>query len=164
MPDGSSPRKDIGLSLLLIVLCSAVLWESRDLPPGSFEPLGSAPVPQAVALLIIGLALIVLARALRARAGDARGDVASGAEPDDFAPRPLDAAASFALTVIYVLAMAFKVTSFAIATTAFLFVTIGFLVRFERRLLPVALLVGLVMGFGCQYFFTQVFVVDLPAS
>jgi hypothetical protein len=43
-------------------------------------------------------------------------------------------------------------------------VTIAFLARFERRLLPVAAVVALIMGFGCEYVFTRVFVVDLPAG
>ena len=47
MPDGSSPRVDIGVCLFVIVLCCAVLVEAAKLPPGSFEPLGSAPIPQA---------------------------------------------------------------------------------------------------------------------
>ena len=31
-------------------------------------------------------------------------------------------------------------------------------------LIPAALLLGLAMGFGCEYLFTQVFVVDLPTG
>ena len=30
--------------------------------------------------------------------------------------------------------------------------------------LPIAAAIGLIMGFGCQYLFTRVFVVDLPAG
>ncbi len=40
--------------------------------------------------------------------------------------------------------------------------TIGALVRFERRLLPLIVVIALVTGFGCQYVFTRIFVVDLP--
>lgn len=159
MPDGSSPRTDIGVALLVIVLCCAVLWQAARLPPGSFEPLGSAPVPQATAGLIILLCLWVIGRATLALA---RGEVT--AAEDETVPRPLDAAVVFLLTLAYVALMAFRLAGFALITSLFLFVAIGFLVRFERRLLPWAAVVGLAMGYGCQYVFTRIFVVDLPAG
>jgi hypothetical protein len=158
MPDGSRPRTDLALALFLIVVCGAVLWEARTIPPGVFEPLGSAPIPQTTAGLIILLALVVMGRALRAmvRAAPARP------ADEDLALRPLDAAAVIGLTVLYVLAMALRLFDFAILTALFLVVTIGVLVRFERRLLPVIIALALATGFGCQYVFTRIFVVDLP--
>ena len=158
MPDGSSPRTDIGLALFLIVVCGAVLWEARSIPAGVFEPLGSAPVPQATAGLIVLLALVVMGRALRALRQDARARPAG----DDLALRPLDAAAVIAFTALYVLAMALRLFDFAILTALFLLVSIGVLTRFERRLLPLIVVLALVTGFGCQYVFTRIFVVDLP--
>jgi len=158
MPDGSSPRTDIGVCLFLVVVCAAVLWESRKIPPGSFEPLGSAPLPQAVAGLVILLCLIVMGRAwlvLARRSERPREDAG-------FEPRARDAAATIGLTALYIVAMQLRLTSFAVMTAVFLFVTIGLLVRFERRLLPVAAIVALIAGFGCQYVFTRIFVVDLP--
>ena len=156
MPDGPCPRTDLALGLFLIVVCGAVLWEARTIPPGVFEPLGSAPIPQTTAGLIILLALVVMARALRA--------LRTGAAPPaaDLALRPLDAAAVIALSALYVLAMAFRLVDFAILTTVFLILTIGILTRFERRLLPIVVVLALITGFGCQYVFTRIFVVDLP--
>jgi hypothetical protein len=159
MSDGANPRTDIGVSLVVIVLCSAVLWQAAAMPPGTFEPLGSAPVPQATAGLIILLCLWVMGRAAL---GLRRGDVV--ANPEAPVPRSMDAAVVFALTVVYVLIMAFRLMGFALVTSLFLFVAIGFLVRFERRLLPWAAGIGLAMGYGCLYLFTRVFVVDLPAG
>ena len=158
MPDGSSPRTDIGLALFLIVVCGAVLWEARSIPPGVFEPLGSAPIPQATAGLIILLALVVMGRSLRAMVRPALARPAD----EDLALRPLDAAAVIAFTVLYILAMALRLFDFAILTALFLVLTIGALVRFERRLLPLIVVIALVTGFGCQYVFTRIFVVDLP--
>ena len=160
MSDGSQPRTDIGVALVLIVLCCAVLWEARGLPPGSFEPLGSAPVPQTVAGWVVLLCLMVMAKAALAIG---RGTVVATGDPD-FTPRFADALIVFGLTVLYVLVMAFRLAGFAIVTSLFLFVAIAFLTRFERRMLPLAAAIGLVMGFGCQYVFTRVFVVDLPAG
>jgi len=159
MADASNPRVDIGVCLFLIVICCAVLVEAAKLPPGSFEPLGSAPIPQATAGLIVFLCLLVVGRAALAMW---RGET-SGAEPP-YPPRRLDAAVLFGLTVLYVLLMAQRVAGFAPITAVFLFVAIAFLTRFAPRSLPIAALIGVAMGWGCQYVFTRVFVVDLPAG
>jgi hypothetical protein len=157
MADDSNPRVDIGVCLFLIVVCCAVLVEAAKLPPGSFEPLGSAPIPQATAGLIVVLCVVVVARAaLAIWRGEA--SAAEALHP----PRRLDAAVLFGLTVLYVLLMAQRVAGFAPITAVFLFVAIAFLTRFAPRTLPVAALVGVAMGWGCQYVFTQIFVVDLP--
>jgi Tripartite tricarboxylate transporter TctB family len=158
MPGGASSRTDLALALFLIVVCGAVLWEARTIPPGVFEPLGSAPIPQATAGLIILLALVVMGRALLAMGREAPGRPAG----EELTLRPLDAAAVIALTVLYVLAMALRLVDFGALTALFLMVTIGVLVRFERRLLPLIVGLALVTGFGCQYVFTRIFVVDLP--
>jgi hypothetical protein len=81
---------------------------------------------------------------------------------EDLALRPLDAAAVIGLSVLYVLAMALRLLDFAVLTALFLMVTIGALTRFERRLLPIIVVLALATGFGCQYVFTRIFVVDLP--
>jgi uncharacterized membrane protein len=159
MSEESSPKTDIGVSLFLIVVCSLVLWEARRIPPGVFDPLGSAPIPRAVAGLIIFLCLVVMVQALRRWM---RGERATG--ETEFSLRYLDAVGVVVVTLIYILGLALELTSFAILTTVFLTFTIGFLNRFRRRALMVALVLGLVMGFGCEYLFTQVFVVDLPTS
>ena len=156
MREGASPRTDIGVALLLIVICGAVLWETRTIPPGTFEPLGSAPVPQATAIIIIALCLLVLLRAVkRLRRGWSD-------ELDDTKPHRLDAAMVAGFTILYVLAMQMRIVTFAIMTTLFLIVTIGWLIRFEVRRLPIVVLVAAITGFGCQYLFTRVFIVDLP--
>ena len=160
MPD-NAPRTDIGLGVFLIVVCSLILWETRRIPPGAYEPLGSAPLPQGVAGLIILLALVIMARAvLQLRRDPPPATLADDAEAR---PEPLLAAAALGLTVVYVLVMALDLTSFAIATTVYLLVTISALAGFRLKAVPVALVVGLIMGYGCQYIFTRIFVVDLPS-
>jgi hypothetical protein len=159
MADGANPRVDIGVCLFLIVVCCAVLVEAAKLPPGSFEPLGSAPIPQATAGLIIFLCLLVIGKAALTLW---RGNAIIAEEI--YPPRRLDAAVIFGMTVIYVALMALRVAGFAPITAVFLFVAIAFLTRFAPRSLPIAAVTGIVMGWGCQYIFTQVFVVDLPAG
>ena len=146
------------MAVFVIAICAAVLWECRSIPPGVFEPLGSAPVPEGAATLVILLALIVIGCAILALRRT-RGIETTAAE---VAPRWLDAATVFGLTVVYVAAMQSRLTTFAIMTTIYLFLTIGLLVRFERRALLPILVTALVIGFGCQYLFTRVFIVDLP--
>lgn len=147
-------RWEIGVAAAFIAGCLAALWETRDIPPGTFEPLGSAPVPQAVALLIIALCLTVIVTALR-----------RPAEADDapaYEPRPLDAAVVAVFTIVYVAVMQARMLDFAPLTAVFLFANIAFLTRLRLRALPTAALVAVITGWGLQYVFTRVFVVDLP--
>ncbi len=152
MQDRVDPRVEIGVALMVIAIAAVALFETRDIPPGTFEPLGSAPVPQATAGLIILLALGLVLRACLDRRPVARQ------------PREglLDAGAVLVFTLLYVTAMHYRVTTFALMTTAFLALTIGFLIRFRPRQMPIVLLVAVTVGFGCQYLFTRVFIVDLP--
>ncbi len=153
-----SPRADLAFSAFLIVVCAATLWETREIPPGTFEPLGSAPVPQVVAGLIMGLSLLIMARAWQALRAGERGD------GPDVVPRWTDAVVVAALTVVYALALHARLGRFDVVTTVYLFVTIGVLLRLRRRSLPAVALVSALTGFGCQFVFTRVFVVDLPGA
>jgi len=155
-----TPVADLGVSVFLIVLCGLVLWETRKLPPGSFEPLGSAPVPRTVASLIILLCLTVIARAV----GQLRRGAGAAATAEETSPRAVDAFALFLLTLAYVAVLALGLGSFAVTTSLFLTLAIWGLARFDRGALPWAIGVALVMGFGCEYLFTKVFVVDLPSG
>jgi putative tricarboxylic transport membrane protein len=159
MNGSKTPYADIGLSVFLIVVCAAVLWETRKIPPGTFEPLGSAPIPQLVATIIMLLSLLVIANAWLSLKRPTEGS-----EGEALVLRPVDAGATFLLTLVYVLAMAFGLIGFAIATTLFLFVTIGLLARFRPKGLVLAAAIALLMGFGCEYVFTKIFFVDLPAA
>ena len=152
MNERIDPRVEIGVALMLILIASLALFGTRTIPPGRFEPLGSAPVPQAVAGLILLLAIWIIVRACI--------DKRPIAAP--FADRYLDAAVVVAFTLLFVAAMHFRLTTFAILTTLYLVATIGFLTRFDRRQLPWIIGLAATVGFGFQYLFTRVFVVDLP--
>ena len=154
----ASPVVNLWLGAFLIAVCAASLWETRDIPPGTFEPLGSAPVPQAVALVVIVLVLVVMVRAwLQLRSGAPR-------PADDVKPRWGDAAAVAGLTVLYVLALHLRLGRFDVLSAIYLFITIALLVRFRRGSLPIIAGISALTGFGCQYVFTRVFVVDLPGA
>ena len=159
MNDRADPRTDLGVALFIIVVCLTVLWESRTIPPPGFDPLGSAPVPQAAAAIIIVLSLIVIGRAIgrwRLAAADEgwREPVSPICGRRDRRLGPHRRRSS--------LVMQLRATSFGLMTTVYLTATIGWLVRFRPRLLPGIVLLALVIGFGCQYVFTRIFIVDLP--
>jgi hypothetical protein len=146
------PRLEIGVALMLILIASLALFGTRTIPPGRFEPLGSAPVPQAVAVLILLLAIWIIVRACI----DRRPIAAAAVD------RYLDAGVVVLLTLLFVAAMHYRLASFAVLTLIYLVATIGFLTRFERRQLPWIIGIAAIVGFGFQYLFTRVFVVDLP--
>jgi hypothetical protein len=146
------PRLEIGVALMLILIASLALFGTRTIPPGRFEPLGSAPVPQAVAVLILLLAIWIIVRACI----DRRPIAAAAVD------RYLDAGVVVVLTLLFVAAMHYRLASFAILTLIYLTATIGVLTRFDRRQMPWIVGIAAVVGFGFQYLFTRVFVVDLP--
>ncbi len=152
MNERIDPRLEIGVALMLILIASLALFGTRTIPPGRFEPLGSAPVPQAVASLILLLAVWIIVRACI----DKRPVAAAAAD------RYLDAGVVVALTLLFVAAMHYRLATFAILTLVYLVATIGFLIRFDRRQLPWVIGIAAIVGFGFQYLFTRVFVIDLP--
>jgi len=166
MAKETSPRVELGLSIFLIVLSVVIFRGTLSLPPGSFDPVGSAGFPRLISLVIGILSLAILIRAARRILGDMKKSVAPATEDDAASPtfrrRPDLALAFYALSLVYVSALALKLISFGICTVLFLFTSIGMLTRFTFKRLPIALLIALVIGFGCQYIFTQVFVLDLP--
>ncbi|MCB2011288.1 MAG: tripartite tricarboxylate transporter TctB family protein [Geminicoccaceae bacterium] len=158
-------RTDIGVALGLIVICAAIIIETLDLPPGTFEPLGSAPVPRTTATIIILLCGLVIARAARrpASAGGNTGESGNaGEEGDEPANGYGHALVTVLLTLAYAAAIHMRLSTFAVLTTLYLVATIGWLTGFRPRLLPAIAVTALVVGFGCQYIFTRIFVVDLP--
>ena len=174
----------------IIAVCVVVLIESWDLPPGTFEPLGSGPVPQAIAFVIIGLCLIIMVRALIALARHEEPektaiDIALDAEDAaaGFRPRPWSAVAVLVFSGLYIGVLYLGVLGFGIVTVLFLFGVIVFLfgmepvrgfiklvTTFDRvhvaaaKPVLIAAAIAVVMGFGCEYIFTEIFYVDLPTG
>ncbi len=150
------PRLELLVCLLIVGACAAVLIEAAHIRPGFFEPLGSGPVPRATAWSIIVLALITAFRALR------RWRLGGAGTAADVPERWFDMVTVSVLTIAYVAVLHLRVTSFALMTTAYLALVIGLLVRFRRPSLPWVLVVAAAVGFGAQYVFTRIFLVDLP--
>lgn len=162
MQNESPPSTDISLGVALILVALTTIYGTLDLPAGSFEPLGSASIPQYVSGGIIVLSIWIIARAF-ARARQQGGPPnAEGADESDFPRRPGLAIALVGFAVVYVGVMAMDWLRFSIATALFSVAAIGMLSKFERRLLPAIVILALVLGAGLEYTFTEIFVIDLP--
>lgn len=166
MPQATSSKVEVGFSVFLVVLSGVTLWGTLDLPPGVFDPIGSAGFPRFISVVIGVLSLVILIRAVRKIVIGSKEAPASRSQQDPVAPtfRPRhDLAIGFyVLSIAYASVLALRIVSFAIATTLFLAVSIGMLTRFYYKRLLIVIPIALVIGFGCQYIFTQVFVIDLP--
>jgi putative tricarboxylic transport membrane protein len=152
----SQQKYEIGVSSLITLICLVFLWETWDLPPGTFEPLGSAPVPQATAGIIIFCCLLVIREASKKAAGSKIDE-----ESQSFGIRA--GVLISVATLLFVILLQLRIISFAWMTAAFLTVTIWGLEKFTKRKFLPAVVTGLIVGFAMQYLFTQVFVVDLPS-
>lgn len=183
-------KRDIGLMIFIIGVCIAVLVESWDLPPGTFEPLGSGPVPQAIAFFIIGLCSIILIRAFIAltrhkgvQKTEAEVKLEAEEKASGFRPRPWSAVAVLLFTGLYITILYLGIIGFGIVTVLFLFGIIVFLIGMEplrafgrlittfdrshfaaARPVIIAAIIALIMGFGCEIVFTKIFYIDLPTG
>ncbi|HUV07593.1 MAG TPA: tripartite tricarboxylate transporter TctB family protein [Spirochaetia bacterium] len=166
MSKETSPKLELGFSIFLLVLSIIIFRETLSLPPGTFDPVGSAGFPRLISAAIGILSLTVLIRAARRILSGSKNAATSATQKDADSPtfrrRPDLALGFYALSLVYVSVLALRLISFGICTALFLLTSIGMLTRFNYKRLPIALLIALVIGFGCQYIFTQVFVLDLP--
>ena len=137
---------ELGVPLFLIGIAAAFLWDSRTLPGAGFDRLGPAPVPRLICWCVIILCGVVIGQVYLAhRAAEAS---TGSADPDRDAPGPADEG----------------VKPQPVLALLMLGVTIGGLNRFDRKGMLVTLVIALAMDFGCQYLFTEVFVIDLPTG
>ena len=149
-------RFEVWVSLLVILICGIFLWESWDLPPGSFEPLGSGPVPQATAFVVIFCAGLVILNALK------KSVQLSENEETQEKPSVRAGLIISSATLVYSLVLHLRLMPFAWMTTLFLIITIWGLEKFDRKKFLPALITAIIIGFASEYLFTEVFIVDLP--
>ncbi len=146
---------EVIVSGLMILMCAVFLWESWDLPPGTFEPLGSGPVPQVTAGIIIICCLITI--------NSARIKAKESASAESSLPLSIGFGVLMALaTLLFVVVLHLRIMAFAWMAAIFLTITIWGLESFAKKKFLPAAVTGLIIGFAVEYLFTQVFVVDLP--
>lgn len=153
---------DVVVGLALVALAAVVWWQAGRLPPPTFDPIGPAAIPKAVALVIAVLGLTMCAVALQAaRAGDADPAV-GGAEAPQGWPALRRALAVVAMLLLYGGLLEVKGFGFTLATILFVAATGILLSRGERRVMLASVVCALILAFGCRYVFTQIFYIDLP--
>ena len=164
MENNPSPGSEIGVAVVSILVALVTIYGTLELPPGSFEPLGSAVIPQVVAGTIIVFSVWMIVRAVsRARVEQEQIiDTDSSEEVESFRFRYDLAIVLVIFAIVYVAVMAMDWVRFSVATLVFMLASIGMLTGFARRQLPILIVLALVFGFGLEYLFTNVFVIDLP--
>jgi cobalamin synthase len=160
---GKNTKLELGVPLFLIVVSAAFLWDARTIPAGAFDPLGAGPIPRLICGCVIALCMAVITQTLLALK-QAPAESEPGKEEVEFAPQPRLAIITLLLTCAYVAVMAYRLTSFSVATIVFLLAAIGVLGRFTRKTMIIGGIIALVMGLGCEYLFTEIFVIDLPTG
>jgi putative tricarboxylic transport membrane protein len=155
------PVTEILVCGFIALICVVFFVQAWGLPPGTFEPLGSGPVPLVTAAIIILCCLIIMAGRIRTLS---RGGALMPHIRREFMSRsPYGPLVTLGLTIVYVVALDLAVASFGLITFVFLTVLIVALENFKTRSLLPALVVSAIVSFGVEYLFTNVFVVDLPA-
>lgn len=170
--------RDIILSSILIALSTAVFLTARTIPHRGYDLLGAAFLPKALALgigvLSAGLLLKSVLLLLQARrtvppieqAETEREAKQQYAEPG-YRRRPGAGFGLIIITAAYIALLGSRLVSYAIATAAFIIVAASMMSIFEKprnRLVRMLAVVGtaLVLAYGLQYIFTEVFITDLP--
>lgn len=151
---------EIGVAALVILICAVFWLQAKSLPPGTFEPLGSGPVPMYTAGIVILCCLIVIGRAL---ATIFQAPSLGEALRKEFPTRPrVGGILMLGSSAVYVGLLHLQVASFGLITFVFLALLIWAMEFFRLSKAPMALAVAAVSAFGAEYLFTNVFVVDLP--
>lgn len=154
------PFTEIGVATLVILICAAFWLQANKSPPGTFEPLGSGPVPMYTAGIVILCCLIVIGRAL---ATVFQAPSLYHALRAEFPGSPrMGGIFMLGSSVVYVGLLHLQVASFGLITFVFLAALIWAMEAFRPRKAPLALIVAAIFAFGAEYLFTNVFVVDLP--
>lgn len=161
----------IGL-VLFFGLGIASIMAATQITGFSFDPLGSKAAPYAVGAFTVALSLAAGAMLLRNLLADpAATRIMGGAEKEnedeqrDYSGREiLEVLGLFCVAIIYVIALFNLRIPFSIATIVFLPVAACLLERTIRGRIPViALIAGVIIGFGGELLFTKVFFIDLPS-
>lgn len=154
------PLTEFTVAALIAGICVIFLVQAMKLPPGTFEPLGSGPVPIWTSIIVMACCGVVMIRAvLRIRAAGGPGATIRDELQVDSPGKGLILVVT---TLLYVLALDLQLASFGVVTFVYLTLLIWALADFGAKTLAYAAINAAVFAFGAEYLFTNVFVVDLP--
>jgi hypothetical protein len=149
-----APAADIVFSAIMIVFGVMAFVSVSDLRKSALEPIGPSAFPFAVSIVLVALSGYILVKAF-----------VGGSPPAptaEFGRRRDLALIALALTIAYFLVMQLDWMTFRWATVLYVGVLTAALANWRVRTLPGAAVLGLVMGFGLKFVFTQVLYLDLP--
>jgi hypothetical protein len=161
---------EISIIGLIVLVATALIWDSIGLPESLREPLGSATIPRVVCVIVIFFCAILIVRSVksilseRAKRTGVKGSTKQtiAAEAPAFRRRGDLAIKVFLIAVAYVALIQTKWVSSMILTPLFLGSAILMLNEFRRTTIIPAILIALVIGLGTNFLFTDFFYVDLP--
>lgn len=144
------------VALLGALIGTVLLVGARDIAPPMFDPVGSAalPIACAVTLMLLGIGVLLQSLLQNARLQTA-DDGKSGTTR-------VASLGLLALMIVYLLAMHLGIR-FSLATTGFVALAIPLICQ-RLRVLPLALFIAIILGFGSEWLFTSIFFVDLPGT
>lgn len=158
MQNQVNPKYEIALSIGLILFSIIVYYFSLDLPEPEYEPLGSAALPQGLAVIMSLLSLVVILKAIpRLKTYEVNVD-----PNPEVIPRPQLSIVIFILTLIFIGVLDFGILSFMPAGIIYLSV-IGYLMtNRDLKRLPWVIGFSIILTVSSFYIFTKLFYIDLP--
>jgi putative tricarboxylic transport membrane protein len=156
-------RRDLLLAFAITIFAIVLYRQADLLPPPFFDPLGSAAVPKATAVVLVVLAVCLLVQRAFHLEG---GGMAMPARPADggeeVAPAPWSALGAIALPVAYIGVLQAGWLSFPEASAVFVMALGALFGQGRRGVLLVLPVIALMTGYGLNYIFTEILYVDLP--
>ena len=158
MKNNANPKTEIVLSISLIIFSIIVYYFSLELPEPEYEPLGSAALPQGLAVIMSLLSLIVIAKAIP----KIKTYKPTTNTDDKIIPRPKLAILIFIITLIFIGILDFGILGFLPAGIIYLS-TIGYLMTHrDLKSFPWIVAFAVILTVFSYYVFTKFFYIDLP--
>ena len=158
MKNNVNPKTEIALSISLIIFSIIVYYFSLELPEPEYEPLGSAALPQGLAVIMSLLSLIVLVRAIP----KIKTYKSTTNTDDNVTSRPKLAILVFIITLIFIGILDFGILGFLPAGIIYLS-TIGYLMTHrDLKRFPWIVAFAVILTVFSYYVFTKFFYIDLP--
>ena len=158
MKNNVNPKTEIALSISLIIFSIIVYYFSLELPEPEYEPLGSAALPQGLAVIMSLLSLIVIVRAIP----KIKTYKPTTNTDDNVTSRPKLAILVFIITLIFIGILDFGIIGFLPAGIIYLS-TIGYLMTHrDLKSFPWIVAFAVILTVFSYYIFTKFFYIDLP--
>ena len=158
MKNNVNPKTEIALSISLIIFSIIVYYYSLELPEPEYEPLGSAALPQGLAVIMSLLSLIVIVRAIP----KIKTYKPTTNTDNNVTSRPKLAILVFIITLIFIGILDFGILGFLPAGIIYLS-TIGYLMTHrDLKSFPWIVAFAVILTVFSYYVFTKFFYIDLP--